>query len=78
MIFPMKNEDPATENHILKAYDVLMDLAEICQYKVDVYAAMKLMLLHVSQTKVRYLIKLRKIFGLASYIPYVSFFYQIH
>ena len=56
----------------LQACGLLLDLVEIFQSKLNAHAAMKLMLLQVSQMKLRYHIKLCKTFGLASFVPYVS------
>ena len=51
----------------LEACGVLLVLAEICQQKVNVCAAMKLVLLQVAQMKVRYLIDICKTFGITSF-----------
>ena len=72
MTFSRKKYVQARDKRDLQANGVLLDLAEICQQKVNVYGTIKLMSLDVSQVKRRYIIKLCKTFGLTSFIPYVS------
>lgn len=65
-----RNECKKRSKRIFQVYGVLLDLAEVCQQKVNVCAAMELMLLQVPQINLRYLIKLCKFLGLKSFIPH--------